>query len=247
MANPHINTYKEINYIIRRTFPDIPSQVDPEGFILADGVSLTKNVYDPANGKYELHVRDRDNEKWKSFDSEDNPDFIEDAAGCFVEFYKAKQQGKAKHQAKPTDCMADFRKSYEDIRTGHEMPIGALSRPTMKKEALVFVRHGSPWIDTACPNCREHITFDQKFCAECGQELSYENYKKICQTGGTGIKMTGAWTQCIPDDGVNREVFIRELEKLERTCQVHPKDEAMLKIMREAYVDNCFGKEKETT
>jgi hypothetical protein len=98
MANPHIHTYREINYVIRRTFPDIPSQVDPEGFTLADGVSLTKNVYDPANGKYELHVRDTKNNKWKSFDSEDNPNFVEDAARCFGEFYNAKQQ-----KAKPTD------------------------------------------------------------------------------------------------------------------------------------------------
>lgn len=111
MANPHINTYQEINYVIRRTFPDIPSQVDPEGFILADGVSLTKNVYDPANGKYELHVRDTKNNKWKSFDSVDNPDFVEDAAKCFAEFYNAKQK-----TVKPTDCMAEFSKAYNDIR-----------------------------------------------------------------------------------------------------------------------------------
>lgn len=89
MAIPHIPTYKEINYVIRRTFPDIPSQVDDEGFILADGISLTKNTYDPANGNYELHVRDKKNNKWKSFDTEDNPNCLEDAAKCFVEFYYA--------------------------------------------------------------------------------------------------------------------------------------------------------------
>ena len=111
MANPHIHKYQEINYVIRRKFPDIPSQVDPEGFIIADGVSLTKNVYDPANGKYELHVRDKENWKWKSFDSEDHPNFVEDAAKCFAEFYKAKQK-----TVKPTDCMADFRKAYDGIR-----------------------------------------------------------------------------------------------------------------------------------
>ena len=117
----------------------------------------------------------------------------------------------------------------------------------MKREAIVFVRHGSPWITTNCPNCGKHIPFDQKFCSECGQEMSYEHFKKVRQTGGAGLKMTGTWTQCIPDDdGVNREVFIRELEKLERVCQVHPKDETILKIMREAYVNSCFEKtEKE--
>lgn len=109
MANPHIHTYQEINGVIRK-LADIPSQVDPEGFILADGISLTKNVYDPANGKYELHVRDTRNNKWKSFDSSDNPNFVEDAARCFVEFYNARQQ------VKPTDYMADFGKAYNDIR-----------------------------------------------------------------------------------------------------------------------------------
>lgn len=115
MANPHIHTYQEINGVIK-SIADIPSQVDPEGFILADGISLTKNVYDPANGKYELHVRDKENWKWKSFDSVDNPNFIEDAARCFVEFYKAKQQDKAKQQVQRTDYMADFGKAYNDIR-----------------------------------------------------------------------------------------------------------------------------------
>ena len=111
MSRPHIHTYQEINYTIRRTFPDIPSQVDPEGFILADGISLVKHVYNPEKGHYELYVQDKKNNKWKSFDSEDNPDFIADAAKCFAEFYKAKQK-----TVKPTDCMADFGKAYNDIR-----------------------------------------------------------------------------------------------------------------------------------
>lgn len=116
----------------------------------------------------------------------------------------------------------------------------------MKQEAIVYVRHGSPWITTNCPNCGEHVPFDQKFCAECGQELSYKNFHCILNTGGTGIKMGYEWTQCLPhDDGVNKEIFIRELKKLERICRVHPKDETMLEIMREAYIRNCFNKEKE--
>lgn len=116
----------------------------------------------------------------------------------------------------------------------------------MKTETIVYVRYGSPWITENCPSCGTHVCHDDKFCSECGQELSHAHFHRISKTGGTGIKMTGTWTQCIPDDGVNREVFIRELEKLERICQVHPKDETMLKIMREAYVKNCFEKtEKE--
>lgn len=108
MSRPHIHTYQEINSVIKKV-ADIPSQVDGEGFILADGVVLYKNVYDPVNGNYELHVRDNKNDRWKSFDSEDNPNFIEDAARCFVEFYNAKQQQKA-------DTMANLVKSYAEIR-----------------------------------------------------------------------------------------------------------------------------------
>ena len=111
----------------------------------------------------------------------------------------------------------------------------------MKKEAIVFVRHGSPWITTNCPNCGEHIPFDQKFCAECGQEMSFKDFHFILITGGRGVKMSYEWTQCLPPhDCVNKEIFIRELEKLERICQVHPKDKTMLKIMREAYINTCF-------
>lgn len=109
MAHPHIHTYKELNEAIRKV-ADIPSRVDDEGFILADGVSLVKHVYDPANGHYELYVQDKKNGKYRTFDSVDDPDFVEEAARCFVEFYRARQQ------VKPADCMADFRNAYDAIR-----------------------------------------------------------------------------------------------------------------------------------
>ena len=116
----------------------------------------------------------------------------------------------------------------------------------MKKETIVYIRNGSPWITENCPACGTHVYNDDNFCSECGQELSHAHYRMILETGGVGLKMHGGWTQCIPDnEGVNRAVFVRELEKLERICQVHPKDETMLEIMREAYIRNCFGKEKE--
>lgn len=115
MAIPHIPTYKEINYVIRRTFPDIPSQVDPEGFILADGIALTKNVYDPVNGNYELHVRDKKNDKWKSFDTEDNPNCVEDAAKCFAEFYNAKQKKADSHM--PEQEINQLKYMLERIRS----------------------------------------------------------------------------------------------------------------------------------
>lgn len=112
MARPHIHTYQEINSVIKKV-ADIPSQVDAEGFILADGIVLYKNVYDPVNGNYELHVRDKKNDKWKSFDSEDNPNFIEDAARCFVEFYNAKQEGDSKEEG---DSKANLVNAYAEIR-----------------------------------------------------------------------------------------------------------------------------------
>lgn len=89
-----IPSYKEINDVIKKV-ADIPSKVDDEGFILADGVTLTKNTYDPKNGNYELHVRDAKNNKWKSFDTEDNANCIEDAAKCFVDFYKARSKSES--------------------------------------------------------------------------------------------------------------------------------------------------------
>lgn len=94
MANTKIPSYKEINNAIKK-IADIPSRVDDEGFIIADGVSLTKNVYDPKNGDYELHVRDTQNNKWQSFDTEDGADCVERAAKCFVDFYNAKHKSES--------------------------------------------------------------------------------------------------------------------------------------------------------
>ena len=90
-----VPSYKEINAVIKK-IADIPSKVDDEGFILADGVTLTKNTYDPKNGNYELHVRDKKNNKWKSFDTEDGADCVERAAKCFVDFYNAKHKSESR-------------------------------------------------------------------------------------------------------------------------------------------------------
>lgn len=116
----------------------------------------------------------------------------------------------------------------------------------MKKETIVYIRDGSPWITENCPTCGTHVCRDEKFCSECGQKLSHTHYRQILNTGGVGLKLHGGWTQCLPTDkGVNRAVFVRELELLESICQVNPKDKIMLDIMREAYIRNCFDKEKE--
>lgn len=94
MASTKIPSYTEINNAIKK-IADIPSRVDDEGYIIADGVSLTKNVYDPKNGDYELHVRDKKNNKWQSFDTEDGADCVERAAKCFVDFYDAKHKSES--------------------------------------------------------------------------------------------------------------------------------------------------------
>lgn len=94
MANTKIPSYKEINNAIKK-IADIPSRVDDEGYIIADGVSLTKNVYDPKNGDYELHIRDKKNNKWQSFDTEDGADCVERAAKCFVDFYNANHKSES--------------------------------------------------------------------------------------------------------------------------------------------------------
>lgn len=94
MAKNAIPSYADLNTAIKAV-ADIPSKVDDEGFVIADGVSLTKNVYDPKNGNYELHVRDVKNNKWKSFDNYDNANCIEDAAKCFVDFYKARSTSES--------------------------------------------------------------------------------------------------------------------------------------------------------
>ncbi|MBR2074558.1 MAG: hypothetical protein IJ977_04705 [Fibrobacter sp.] len=115
MAIPYIPTHQDINDAIKKV-ADIPCQVDDMGFILADGVVLSKNGYDPVNGNYELHVRGKKNDKWKSFDSKDNPNFIEDAARCFVEFYNAKQQLKA-DRAMPEQEINQLKYMFERIRS----------------------------------------------------------------------------------------------------------------------------------
>lgn len=94
MANTKIPSYTEINNAIKK-IADIPSRVDDEGYIIADGVSLTKNVQDPKNGDYELHVRDKKNNKAQVFDTEDGADCVERAAKCFVDFYNAKHKSES--------------------------------------------------------------------------------------------------------------------------------------------------------
>ena len=113
MAKNAIPSYADLNKAIKAV-ADIPSKVDDEGFVIADGVSLTKNVYDPKNGNYELHVRDVKNNKWKSFDNYDNANCIEDAAKCFVDFYKARSTSES-HKCSMAKKIESLSKKKESI------------------------------------------------------------------------------------------------------------------------------------
>ena len=113
MAKNAIPSYTDLNKAIKAV-ADIPSKVDDEGFVIADGVSLTKNVYDPKNGNYELHVRDVKNNKWKSFDNYDNANCIEDAAKCFVDFYKARSKSES-HKCSMAKKIESLAKKKESI------------------------------------------------------------------------------------------------------------------------------------
>lgn len=113
MAKNAIPSYADLNTAIKAV-ADIPSKVDDEGFVIADGVSLTKNVYDPKNGNYELHVRDVKNNKWKSFDNYDNANCIEDAAKCFVDFYKARSTSES-HKCSMAKKIESLAKKKESI------------------------------------------------------------------------------------------------------------------------------------
>ena len=113
----------------------------------------------------------------------------------------------------------------------------------MKKEVRIFIKHDSPWLCAICPGCAKVVYTDQKFCPNCGQELSFIDYLKVRHDGGSSIpKLPRVWTEYIVDDTLNKNAFIQRLEQLEQTCHVNPKDSTILKIMRNAYIDTCFGK-----
>lgn len=212
MSRPHIHTYQEINSVIKKV-ADIPSRVDAEGFILADGISLSKNVYDPVNGNYELHVRDKKTDRWKSFDSEDNPNFIEDAARCFVEFYNARHQG---------DSMANLDKSYAEIRNSQTSLVSLVESvpgATVTVLPVTTVKPGR--IDTELAinrNGQEIKVFESYFLEDtvkymCGIQIGHEQdgtpVKKSLRSRreflpGLIMKYTEAKAEPMPEQDINR-------------------------------------------
>lgn len=179
MANTKIPTYKEINAVIKQ-IADIPSRVDDEGFILADGVSLTKNAYDPKNGKYELHVRDVKNNKWKSFDSEDGDDCVERAARCLVDFYNAKHKSESHNKfncsmQKKKESLSKKSEGIEDESEEVQAMIKELAEETDNDIADAVVEDYAP---------------GNGICVTFGDEeyYCYENYDDAVEASNEGIK-----------------------------------------------------------
>lgn len=113
----------------------------------------------------------------------------------------------------------------------------------MKKEVRIFIKNATPWLSAICPGCCKIVYTDQKFCTNCGQELSFIDYRKVLHGGGSSIhKLPRDWTEYIVDDTLNKNAFIQRLEQLEQDCHVNSKDSTILKIMRNAYIETCFGK-----
>jgi len=106
------------------------------------------------------------------------------------------------------------------------------------KEATVYVQKGSPWITCCCPVCGKTVYRSQKFCPECGQALSFNDYRIVSETGGHGIKLPYAWQRIVIGDAVKLEYITRTLKKLEAECQIE--DGPILRIMREAYIKTCL-------
>lgn len=179
MANTKIPSYKEINNAIKKV-ADIPSRVDDEGFIIADGVSLTKNVYDPKNGDYELHVRDTENNKWKSFDTEDGADCVERAAKCFVDFYNAKHKSESHNKfncsmQKKKESLSKKSEGIEDESEEVQAMIKELAEETDNDIADAVVEDYAP---------------GNGICVTFGDEeyYCYENYDDAVEASNEGIK-----------------------------------------------------------
>jgi len=109
-----------------------------------------------------------------------------------------------------------------------------------RKEARVFVRHGSPWIGCVCPCCNHDVSIKDNNCSNCGTPLGFLNYHKVQETGGHGLNLSPKWTEVFIDDEINKTYFITQLKKLERQCRVE--DGSILKVMRDAYIKTCFEK-----
>lgn len=108
------------------------------------------------------------------------------------------------------------------------------------KEAIVLVKlNASPWYNTICPYCKHPVSSAWKFCADCGQAISFNNFNRIVRAGYKRIKLTDEWTECVADSNLCKDYFIRQLAFLEDDCLVEQGKD--VKEAREAYLKACFN------
>ena len=110
----------------------------------------------------------------------------------------------------------------------------------MKQEVRIFICDGSPWISSYCPHCGKRVYMNEKFYNECGQELSFDDYKKVLDDGGCSINLPPDWTEYIVNDELNKIAFVRELRKLEEKYRINSED-PMIKILRTEYIKTAVG------
>lgn len=107
------------------------------------------------------------------------------------------------------------------------------------KEAIVLVKRGTtPWYNTICPYCKHPVSSAWKFCADCGQAISFNNFNRIVRAGENRIKLTDEWTECVADSNLCKDYFIRQLALLEDECMIDQRND--LKEAKEAYLKACF-------
>ena len=107
------------------------------------------------------------------------------------------------------------------------------------KEAIVLVKlHASPWYNTICPYCKHPVSSAWKFCADCGQAISFKNFNRIVRAGDKRINLTDEWTECVADSNLCKDYFIRQLAILEDECLVEQGKD--FNEAREAYLNACF-------
>ena len=107
------------------------------------------------------------------------------------------------------------------------------------KQALVLVKRGaSRWYNTICPYCKHPVSSAWKFCADCGQSISFNNFQRIVRAGYKRINLPDDWTECVADSNLCKDYFVRQLAILEDDCLIEQGKD--FKEAREAYLKTCF-------
>lgn len=114
----------------------------------------------------------------------------------------------------------------------------------MKQEVRIFISHNTPWLTSYCPHCGKRVYMNENFCKDCGQELSFDDYKKVLNDGGRSFDLPRDWTEFIVNDELNKMAFVKELRKLEEKYRINS-DDPMVKILRNEYIKTAVENLKE--